>query len=88
MVDFAKHARRAVIAVGQPISVGGVSCDGVFTEAHAEVLGIEGSTPRVVVSSDIVASEGMTVVVETRSFVVITVKPDSPGLQRLILEPA
>lgn len=97
--DFESAADRAAMlssttGLGEAWSKGGTAFDAIFDDEDADVLGIEGTGPRITVTDETIAdrslARGDTVVrsSDATSWVIREVEPDGKGITVLILEEA
>ena len=76
-----------LVDFGTDAVIGGETVRGIFDSAYAEAFGlVAGTTPVLIVHSDVGASVGDAVTVLGSDYLVAEVHPDGTGISRLVLE--
>jgi hypothetical protein len=87
MVDWAKHTRRAVTVVGEPITVAGVACVGDFRQAQNDAFGIvDNVKPSIQIDDSISVAVGDVVVHGAVNYTVAELDRSTPGLIKAYLK--
>ena len=87
-MDFSQDSASIIDLLGIDVIVDGVPARGIFDNGFASSFSgmVDGTSPVLHLTTDIIVARGNTVVIDTVSYTVIGVEPDGTGVTQLRLQ--